>query len=72
MSDYLEAKVNLPTSGTANNNQIDGSTLLVESDIYTQGIVSSVPMIKVDDTPYVPPEKITVRKYRLYKTKEAQ
>jgi len=70
MSDYLDMKINIPISGTMSNNQMDSVSLPGDSNIYTQGPIQEARSIRVNDTPYVPTEKITVRKYRLYKTRE--
>lgn len=70
MSDYLDAEISLSSSLTAINVS-DSTPSTSDSSLYTQGTSFGGKMTEVDDTPYIPPAKITVRKYRLYKTKEA-
>ena len=71
MSDYLDVEINLSASSVTAINVVDSTPSTSDSSLYTQGTSFGGKMTKVDDTPYIPPDKITVRKYRLYKSKEA-
>lgn len=68
MSDYLDAPI---TFSSLDAQRTTGDTTANDNAYVMQTGVNDN-LIKVDDTPYIRPDKIVVRRYRLYKTKETQ
>ena len=69
MSDYVKMNMDITASPTSAASVAVSILPQEDTKLYSQTHVKSS-TAKVDDTPYVPSDKITVRKYRLYKTKE--
>lgn len=70
MSEYLDGPANFTSSSTIANTAEDKILPLNSSQTsITQGHRDDQYLI-VDDMPYVPSNKITVRNYRLFKAKE--